>query len=313
MASVREELFQRLTALEAIEGLVGTGEDLHLECKTWSTNENDAQKGVAKALCGLANADGGVLIVGLGAKSADKYTPDLIDSLAPVNDARLVASRIHSLIPELVEPALTDVRLVPIFRDDGLSGYVVIEVPPTDGPPCRSRKDWRFYQRINSGTYLMEYFQIEAMFGKRRKPVLSLFLEEGRVIKKHPSADSSERQIIFGLKNTGRAIAKFPCVRLKRISDAPMNSFGIDGDGKFGLPRLPTESGVIAFAGGADYVIYPGDAVKIAKLEQSSRPAQYGDDKGAKIYFAPFSLTAEIFADGVPGITDTKTLLAKAL
>jgi len=54
---VREELFQRLHDAREIKALVGKSEHLHLECKTWSANENDSQKGVAKALCG---ADGGV-------------------------------------------------------------------------------------------------------------------------------------------------------------------------------------------------------------------------------------------------------------
>ena len=58
------------------------------------------------------------------------------------------------------------------------SGFVIVLVPSTDGPPCRSRKDWKFYQRISSGTYPMEYFQIADLFGKRQRPVLELHLVE---------------------------------------------------------------------------------------------------------------------------------------
>ncbi len=50
--------------------------------------------------------------------------------------------------------------------------------PPTDGFPCRSRKDSRFYLRVSAGTFPMEYFQIADMFGKRRRPVLRFHLEE---------------------------------------------------------------------------------------------------------------------------------------
>ena len=82
---MREELFQRLHDAREIKALVGKSEHLHLECKTWSANENDSQKGVAKALCGFANADGGVLVIGLSTKTnPDKYTPDVIDATITV-------------------------------------------------------------------------------------------------------------------------------------------------------------------------------------------------------------------------------------
>ena len=47
--SAHEELFQRLQDVTAIEALVGTSEHLHLECKTWSGHDNEAQKGVASS------------------------------------------------------------------------------------------------------------------------------------------------------------------------------------------------------------------------------------------------------------------------
>src|SRR5208337_3254617 len=99
----------------------------------------------------------------------------------PVTDAIALASRIEGLAPELVEPPLVGAVVSAVLENEGRKlGFVIVEVPPTEGPPCRSRKDWRFYLRINSGTYLMEYFQIEDMFGKRHRPMLALYLEEGR-------------------------------------------------------------------------------------------------------------------------------------
>jgi hypothetical protein len=44
-----EESFNRLQNVAEIMALVGTTEDLHLDCKIWPTNENEAQKFLAKA------------------------------------------------------------------------------------------------------------------------------------------------------------------------------------------------------------------------------------------------------------------------
>src|SRR5436190_22640547 len=103
--SAHEDLFRRLHDVAAIEALIGTSEHLHLECKTWVGSENESQKAVAKAICGFANAAGGVLIIGLSTTTnADKYTPDIIDGKVPVSDAVGLRSRIDGLIPEIVEP-----------------------------------------------------------------------------------------------------------------------------------------------------------------------------------------------------------------
>src|SRR5688572_7827551 len=134
----REELLRRLHDLNNILALIGTSEHLHLECKTWpgSANDNDVQRAIAKALCGFSNADGGVLVIGLAtANGRDKYTPDLIEKALPVADTIALKSRIDSLIPELVEPAIEGVSAVAVQQDaQSKSGFIVIDIPPTSGP-----------------------------------------------------------------------------------------------------------------------------------------------------------------------------------
>jgi len=39
-----EELFARLKSRAEITALIGKTEDLHLDCKIWSANENEAQR-----------------------------------------------------------------------------------------------------------------------------------------------------------------------------------------------------------------------------------------------------------------------------
>lgn len=176
-----EHLFQRLKDVAAISALINTTEDLHLDCKTWPSRDDDAQRMLAKALCAFANADGGVVVIGLDARGGpNKDEPDLIHAAAPVSDAIAVKSRIENLTGEIVEPRVEGVHLAIVPDSMGSSsGFVIVNVPPTEGLPCRSRKDWKFYQRISAGTDPMEYSQIADMFGRRRRPVLSLFLYGG--------------------------------------------------------------------------------------------------------------------------------------
>jgi predicted HTH transcriptional regulator len=167
-----EESFNRLQNVAEIMALIGTTEDLHLDCKIWPPNENDAQKILAKALCGFANADGGVVVIGMEAKvGPNRDDPDIIQQARPITSALAVKSRIENLVGQLVEPGLEGVQVATVFDSPGsMSGFVLVDVPATEGFPCRSRKDSKFYLRVSSGTFPMEYFQIADMFGKRRRP-----------------------------------------------------------------------------------------------------------------------------------------------
>src|SRR5262249_43971905 len=155
------------------------------------------------AVCGFANGDGGVIVFGMKAKRGpNKDDPDQIQAAEPLADTTFVKGRIQELIGQAVEPGIAGVR-VNDFSESGVkSGFVTVLVPATDGSPCRSRKDWKFYQRISSGTYPMEYFQIADMFGKRQRPILELHLIEGPIER---VGDDRFRLFHLGIKNCGRA------------------------------------------------------------------------------------------------------------
>ena len=304
--SAPEEMFKRLQDLTTLKALIGTTEDLHLDCKIWPANENDAQKVLAKALCGFANADGGVIVVGMEAKSGpNKDDPDLIQRAQPVADALAVKSRIENLVGQLVEPTLEGVLVEPVFEVLGqTSGFVLVAAPATEGLPCRSRKDWKFYQRISSGTYPMEYFQIADMFGKRRRPSLKLHLEDGETTRVQGIAD---RTFTVGIENRGRGVAKFPSLRFHTVPGINVDHYGIDGNGGFGLPRRPTEPELIMFGGGVDHVIYPGMTLKITVLTQRERRI---NDRSV---FDKFTLEAELAADDFPSVKDSATIPERSL
>jgi hypothetical protein len=146
----------------------------------------------------------------------------------------------------------------------------------------------------------MEYFQIADMFGRRRRPSLRLYLDEMHVRSRALAGGTSvwARTFMLGLKNNGRGIARFPSVRLQ-TEQLIVDEYGVDGNGFFGLHRLPADAGWIAFGGGADDVIYPGTVLKITKLDQRARLSQWQRaGVNARDYvFDEAMVTAEIFAD----------------
>ena len=198
----------------------------------------------------------------------------------PVADRKAVASEALDIILKFVEPGIEGVKIKTI-PDAGSkpSGFVLILVPPSDGVPRRSRVSKEFHVRIASGTVSMELFQLEERFGRRPLPKLSLHLEPQQMMERWGLTNGPLRQILFGLKNEGRGIARFPGIRFKRSANLRRDDFGIDGNGGFGLPPRASEPEWIVFRGGVDDVIYPGETRLIGKLLQiASHKGEKGVD-----------------------------------
>jgi hypothetical protein len=218
-----------------------------------------------------------------------------------------VKSRVLDLLGQLVEPGIEGVRAVEVGETAGSkSGFVVVYVPASEGPPRRSRKDWRFYQRIGSGTFPMEYFQIADMFGTRPQPKMELFLEAIGEFGSIPYDRVPHRFFWLGVSNTGRGLAKFPGVRFRREGcSLNIDSFGLDGNGNHGLPQRPSDNEWVIFRGGVDDVVYPATTLKITRLVQRfSR----GDPRKEVVLFDPFTFRAEVSCEAAPTITASKEI-----
>ncbi len=305
MSGRGKELFDKLQSVEQIEALIGHSEDVHFDCKEWPTSDSDAQRVFAKAACGLTNAEGGVLLVGMKARSTSKDDPDLVESVALVTDTTAVKSRILDLVGQLVEPGIEGIQMAEINEPAGSkSGFVAIYIPAAGGSPRRSRKDWKFYLRIGSGTFPMEYFQIEERFGKRPPPKLQLYLEQDGFDRNPYSPIEPIRSFVLGLKNLGSAVAKFPSIRYRRLCGLGVSQFGINGSMGFGLPQSPSESEWAVFRGGVNEVIYPEEIRKITKLQQQGQR-----DGNSDIWdFKVSKFQCEISCEGAPTITVEKVI-----
>ena len=297
-----EDRFRQLQEPGGIQALIGQTEDLHLDCKEWPPQDNECQKILAKAVSGFANADGGCLVIGVEARSVNKGEPDVIHGLKPVQDALAVTARIENLIGNLLEPPPTGVRVIHVQEVAGQSsGFVIVYVPPTDGLPIRSRKHWNFFIRISAGTFPMEYFQLADMFGRRSRPVISLWHQMGR-IRTEQGAAFYEREFLIGILNSGRGIARFPSLRFRVVPGINLAAYGLNGNGGWGLPLRPTNEGWVVFGGGADDVVYPGAQLAVAKMTHRSQMSGWtraGTNTPSQL-FKEVQLNVEIAADGVP-------------
>jgi hypothetical protein len=117
----------------------------------------------------------------------------------------------------------------------------------------------------------MEYFQIEDMFGERPHPKLSLILERDSIGADGFSVHPPKRLVRLGLRNEGRGIARFPCVRFPQSLGLRPASSGLDGNGREALPQRASGYPWIIYQGGVDSVIYPDETFFVARLVQEGK------------------------------------------
>jgi hypothetical protein len=214
-----ERLYAKLKSKAALATLIGQPEDADFDCKEWPRRPEWARATIAKAACGFANATGGVIIVGMKAKGSGSGKPDVVEAFTPVDNCKAVASQMLDFILESVQPGIEGIQVRTIR--DGRStkaGYVALYVPAMDGSPRRSKVDSNFYVRIASGTLPMEYFQIEDRFGRRPHPLLFVELSQEHVAPSSFPFTGVYRSVVCTVRNEGRGIARFPCLRYRQTS-----------------------------------------------------------------------------------------------
>ena len=309
---------ESLRTPEHLLGLIGKPEDADFDCKVWPEGAGAARGMIAKAACGFANATGGVIVIGMKASGGRNQEPDVVTQEMPVADMGAVASAALDIIQQQIEPGIEGVQIELVAREEGSkSGFVLIFVPSTEGSPHRSRVDWKFYVRVASGTLPMEYFQIEDRFGKRPHAVLRLSFSEPQTRNVVMNPDAAERLIRIAVANEGRAVARYPALRVAQESTFHESSSPYSSDQSV-WAFINTNNGWWSYRGRANDVLYPGEELTIATLVQSGRaagrlPQSIQPRSAIATYFdfAATSITAEVVCDGVAPLQ--KTLIVPAL
>lgn len=237
-------------------------EHLHLDfklVKSASFASSDDRRNLACALSGFANSAGGLIVWGVEArKNADGI--DCASALAPIDHVQLLVTRLNALTGEATDPTVDGVQHRAIDIGGG-RGFAATLVPESEaGPHMAKLGENRYFKRIGDGFYKMEHYDIADMFGKRRRPKLSVFF---RVVGTHGNCD-----VHLGLRNEGRATARAPFFAFQNEGTLQRSRYGLDGNGNEGLTWLRASNAGLqwAYGGGMDMALHPGMAHEVASL-----------------------------------------------
>jgi len=181
----------------------------------------------------------------------------------------LFVSRITSLTGEIVSPIADGVVHKRIPESDDL-GYAATLIPMSySGPHMAKAGEDRYYKRSGDSFYRMEHFDIEDMFGRRKKPVLSLeHKAKFTHFSRSPHYCECTVLVLLSLANSGRGSAKAPYLSITVGEPYEIYKYGIDGNGRFGLPQLIRARGVSEYSYGAssDFIIHPNTNLAVTAI-----------------------------------------------
>ena len=255
--------------LNKIEQFIKEGkeENLQLDFKEINNPDlthKDDKKNFARALSGFANSSGGIIVWGVKANK-NKEGIDCAQDKALIQNVPLFISRLNEFTGIAVNPIIDGVLHKSIIENN-IKGFVITYIPESDsGPHMAKFSEDRYYKRSGDSLYKMEHFDIEDMFGRRKKPSLEMISEVTKL-----STSRSEPGIIIMIKlfNNGRGTAKAPFLEIEKPINSKWSEYGYDGNGSTGLNGIlyyPTAP-IVSFGSDGTTVIHPGISLTISKL-----------------------------------------------
>jgi len=271
MSARSERTFTDLNTQEDLESLIGKPEDGDFECKMWAGLSEKSRGQIAKAACGFTNATGGVIVIGLKTSRGTADTADVVEELVPVSDRQTVSAAALDIILKHVVPGISGIQIKDISHNSSArEGYVVIHVPETEASPQRTNIQKEFYVRVATGTIPMEYFQIADRFGRRPHPKLVVELSPERIEIPVSITRQLQRTFQLSVRNEGRGIARFPCLRHHSVSTFQVINHPYHSQNPpWKVYQLADWTSI---RGGADDVIYPGETFVVATMGQNGQP-----------------------------------------
>jgi Schlafen, AlbA_2 len=255
--------FEAIT-LDTIRGFVNDGreEDLHLDFKNVvdPALARDDRKTLATAVSGFANSDGGIIVWGIDARP-NAHGVDCASALREIPNVQLCLTRLNEFTGQCVSPIVDGVihKAVP---SSGAAGLCASLIPSSDsGPHMAKGGEDRYYKRSGSAFYRLEHFDVADMFGRRRRPLLTLRLQK----------EGHGASVLVVVKNDGRGIAKAPYLAVDLPQGFRASAHGFDGNGRFGLRQIGQYGNRCFFGGDAGTVIHVGQELFVTRLETTAQ------------------------------------------
>lgn len=267
---------------------VGQEENLLLDFKTINRADlthADDKRNLAKALSGFANSSGGLVVWGIEARR----NPNGIDCATgkrEIDPLSMFVSRLNELTGSAASPIIEEVMHKSISSPVGDSGFAVTLVPESNsGPHMAKLGEDRYYKRSGDSFYKMEHFDLEDMFGRRKKPRLIL---SAKIAGRRPRIT-----IYLSIQNVGRGTAKAPYLAFNVPAPFTVSDFGIDGNRNEGLPRLhhSQEHLIHRYGANSGFAIHPGTVHEVAAINLGLNPREQDFPRG--IMLIEYEITAE--------------------
>lgn len=264
-------LAQQFDALDlnAINEFLATGQEEHVSLDFKIANDpdlahRDDRKNFAKALSGFGNSSGGLIVWGIEArKNGDDV--DCATNPHHIDRLRRFITRLNELTNEAADPRIDGVRHKQIL--DGVDrGFAVTLVPESEsGPHMAKLGEDRYYKRSTDTFYKMEHFDLEDMFGRRKKPKLRLTT---RIDQR-----GVHTSIFVAIENVGRGTAKAPYLAFNVNEPFRPSPYGVDGNGHDGLPKLHYGQDLkFRYGANLNFVIHAGTTHEVTKLDLGMHP-----------------------------------------
>ena len=240
----------------------GQEENIHLDFKTVrdaAMSSSDDRRNLACAMSGFSNSAGGLIVWGVDARKNTEGV-DCAVAVQPISQIALLLGRLNTLSGEATDPGIAGIQHR-IIETGGGAGIAVTLVPESEtGPHMAKLGENRYYKRIGDGFYKMEHYDIADMFGRRRKPKLTVFY---RATGTHSTAE-----VHLGIRNEGRATARAPFFAFQNEGPLQRSQYGLDGNGNEGLAWLRAANSGLqwAYGGGMDFALHPAMVHEVACL-----------------------------------------------
>lgn len=161
---------------------------------------------LANSIAGLANAQGGLFVLGVTEILVRGRNGQIIGKrpgvIYPIPDSIIQKEMIEDKLRELIQFPIDDLTILPRRTTKrGRQSIYLFDVPQSVRVPHRVNQS-QYPQRYNFETRPMVHYQISDLFGKRLDPDLELIFQK---------EDSGENLLKFRilLQNQGRAVAKY--------------------------------------------------------------------------------------------------------
>lgn len=251
--------------------------DFKCASKNSAPMTDDDIKNYAAALSGFANSEGGIIVWGVDCRKNGADEADTVQALCPISGLKRFESDLQQFAACIVSPGIVGVEHHLVEDAPGSDrGFAVTFIPKGEGEPhmARAKGQHRFYYRTGHSFLIMEPWMLADRYGRRPQPKLELAWRiELDSIASGPDSPIWNLNLIIGVHNTGRGIARFPGLGLHETDLFRVHSTGLDGMRRFGLPERPLSSHrrdrerYRFFCGGDNDVIHPGTVLDVLAAE----------------------------------------------